>query len=53
VVSYTRARVVSLGLEDAKARRLLLEKYRPAHGADLDEWGATSLPVAVAWRPSS
>jgi deazaflavin-dependent oxidoreductase (nitroreductase family) len=39
-------RVVSGKREDARARRLLLEKYA---GADdgLDEWGRTALPIAI------
>jgi deazaflavin-dependent oxidoreductase (nitroreductase family) len=42
-----RARVVEDPAEDALARRLLLEKYRPRHGGDLSGWGRTALPVAV------
>jgi deazaflavin-dependent oxidoreductase (nitroreductase family) len=42
-----RARVVTEPAEDALARRLLLEKYRPRYRGDLDEWGATALPVVV------
>jgi hypothetical protein len=42
-----RARVVTEPDEDALARRLLLEKYRPRYRGDLDEWGATALPVVV------
>lgn len=41
------ARVVTDADEDALARRLLLEKYRPRYRGDLDEWGRTSLPVAI------
>jgi hypothetical protein len=33
--------------EDALARRLLLEKYRPTYSGDLTDWGRTALPVAV------
>src|SRR5687768_14164777 len=33
--------------EDALARKLLVEKYRPAYSSDLSEWGRTSLPVAI------
>jgi deazaflavin-dependent oxidoreductase (nitroreductase family) len=43
------ARVVSESHEDALARRLLVEKYRPRYSGELDEWGRTSLPVAVEW----
>ena len=42
-----RARIVSSGDEDARARHLLLEKYSPGYGGDLSEWGETVLPVAV------
>ena len=42
-----RARIVNSADEDARARRLLLEKYSPGYGGDLSEWGATALPVAV------
>jgi deazaflavin-dependent oxidoreductase (nitroreductase family) len=42
-----RARIVSDQDEDARARRLLLEKYRPGYGGDLSEWGETALPVAI------
>jgi len=42
-----RARIVSNGREDARARHLLLEKYSPGYGGDLSEWGETALPVAV------
>jgi hypothetical protein len=41
--------VVTDPAEDAKARRLLAEKYRPRYRGDLTEWGQTSLPVAIAW----
>jgi hypothetical protein len=43
------ARVVTEANEDALARRLLVEKYRPRYSGELDEWGRTSLPVAVGW----
>ena len=26
------------------------EKYRPRYRGDLDDWGRTSLPVAIDWR---
>lgn len=42
-----RARVVEDPEEDALVRRLLLEKYRPRYEGDLDEWGATALPIAI------
>ena len=41
------ARVVEDGDEDAKARRLLLEKYGPRYAGDLSGWGRRALPVAV------
>jgi deazaflavin-dependent oxidoreductase (nitroreductase family) len=41
------ARIVTDADEDALARRLLLEKYRPRYRGDLREWGRTSLPVAI------
>ena len=43
------ARVVVDADEDALARRLLVEKYRPRYSGELDEWGRTSLPIAVGW----
>ena len=43
------ARVITEQGEDALARRLLVEKYRPRYSGELDEWGRTSLPVAVGW----
>lgn len=42
-----RAYVVEDPGEDALARRLLLAKYVPKYAGDLDEWGRTSLPVAI------
>ena len=45
----TTARVVTDPAEDAIARRLVLEKYRPRDSEDLSEWGRTSLPVAIDW----
>jgi deazaflavin-dependent oxidoreductase (nitroreductase family) len=42
-----RARVVEDPDEDALARRLLLEKYRPRTSDDLTEWARTALPVVV------
>ena len=38
--------------EDARARRMLVEKYRAAED-DLQSWGRAALPVAVEdWRPA-
>lgn len=45
----TRARMVTRSDEDELARRLLVEKYRPRYSGELEEWGRTSLPVAVEW----
>lgn len=42
-------RVVTEPEEDALARRMLVEKYRPRYSGELDAWGRTSLPVAVEW----
>jgi deazaflavin-dependent oxidoreductase (nitroreductase family) len=42
-----RGRIVKQAEEDARARRLLLDKYVPGYGGDLSEWGRTALPVAV------
>jgi len=42
-----RAYVVEDTDEDALARRLLVEKYRPRYTGDLDEWREASLPVAI------
>jgi deazaflavin-dependent oxidoreductase (nitroreductase family) len=44
----TRARIVDEGSEeDARARRLLVDKYQPGYGEDLTDWGRSSLPVAI------
>jgi len=43
----TKARVIEDPDEDALARRLLLVKYRPRDGGDLNGWGSVALPVAV------
>ena len=45
----TKARVVKDTEEDALARCLMLEKYRPRDSSDLTDWGATALPIAVDW----
>jgi deazaflavin-dependent oxidoreductase (nitroreductase family) len=42
-----RARIVQGQEEDAIARRVLLDKYRPRYGGDLADWGRTALPIAV------
>ena len=42
-----RARIVIDHDEDARVRRLLLEKYSPPrYEGDLSDWGRTALPVA-------
>ncbi len=45
----TTARVVSAPDEDALARRLLVEKYRPRYAGELEGWGRTATPIAVEW----
>jgi deazaflavin-dependent oxidoreductase (nitroreductase family) len=45
----TTARVISTTDEDALARRLLVEKYRPRHSGELDDWGRIAMPIAAAW----
>lgn len=47
---HTQARVVTDHEEDALARRVVGEKYGPRSRDDLDDWGRTSLPVAIDWR---
>lgn len=42
-----RARTVSEPDEDARARRLLFDKYSPTYSGDLAEWRDTALPIAV------
>ena len=42
-----RARVVTDPEEDARARRLLFEKYSAGYSGDLANWRDTALPVAV------
>ena len=46
----TKARVVTDPVENALARRLVADKYRPRYRGDLDDWERTSLPVAIEWR---
>ena len=43
------ARVVTDPVEDARARRIVVEKYRPRYRGDLENWGRTSLPIAIDW----
>lgn len=41
------ARVVAAGTEeDARARRMVVDKYHSRGGSDLESWGATALVVA-------
>jgi deazaflavin-dependent oxidoreductase (nitroreductase family) len=49
----TKARVVTDPAEDALARRLVLEKYRPRDGGDLNDWSHTALPIVVDWKDMS
>lgn len=54
VTRATTARVVEAGTdEDALARRLLVQKYTARDPDDLEQWGRTSLPVAIAWEPTN
>jgi deazaflavin-dependent oxidoreductase (nitroreductase family) len=46
----SKARVVTDPEEDARARWIVHEKYRPRSRGDLDDWGRTSLPIAIEWR---
>lgn len=46
-----RGRIVRDAEEDARARRLLLDKYSPGYAGDLTAWGRTALPVAIDIRP--
>lgn len=47
-----QARGVEAADEDALARKLLVEKYRPGYSGDLTNWGRTALPVAVDLAPT-
>jgi deazaflavin-dependent oxidoreductase (nitroreductase family) len=42
-----RARVVTDPAEDARARRLLFDKYDEGYSGDLSDWRDRSLPIAV------
>ena len=44
-----RARIVTDPDEDEAARRLVVGKYTPRYRGDLEEWGRTSLPIAIDW----
>ncbi len=41
------SRTVTDGDEDARARRLLFDKYSSGYSGDLSEWRDTALPIAV------
>lgn len=48
------ARVVAAASEeDARARRMLVEKYRPGYSGDLSNWERDGLPVAVRLEESA
>jgi deazaflavin-dependent oxidoreductase (nitroreductase family) len=42
-----RARLVTDGDEERRARELLFERYRSGYGGDLTGWRDSALPVAV------
>ena len=42
-----QARIVDDTGEDARARRLLVDKYSRSYSGDLSGWGRDALPVAV------
>ena len=42
-----KGRIVGDAVEDARARRLLLDKYSATYSGDLTDWGRTALPVAI------
>jgi deazaflavin-dependent oxidoreductase (nitroreductase family) len=42
-----RARRVEESGEEARARKLLLDKYAPGYSGDLSTWGRTALPIAL------
>jgi len=42
-----QARRVTEPDEDALARRIVVAKYQPRSGDELNSWGRTSLPIAV------
>jgi deazaflavin-dependent oxidoreductase (nitroreductase family) len=45
----TMGRVVTDPTEEALARLIVAEKYRPRYRGDLTDWGRNSLPVAIDW----
>jgi deazaflavin-dependent oxidoreductase (nitroreductase family) len=46
----TTARIVAAGTEeDAKARRMLYDKYQSGSEDDLTSWSRSALPVAIGW----
>ena len=42
-----KARLVANSEEDALARQLVFDKYRPRSSDDLTDWSRTSLPLAI------
>lgn len=47
------ARIVERGTdEDARARTLVFEKYRPRYTGSLDDWRERALPVAIDLPPA-
>ena len=42
-----QGRVVEDADEDARARRVIVDKYQPTYSQDLTEWGRSGLMVAV------
>jgi deazaflavin-dependent oxidoreductase (nitroreductase family) len=47
-----KGRVVEDPQEDALARRIVLEKYAPRSGDDLEGWARTAMPVAIDLPPA-
>jgi deazaflavin-dependent oxidoreductase (nitroreductase family) len=50
VVFTGQVRFVDNGQEDALARKVVYNKYRPRSNDDLEDWSRTSLPIAVDLR---
>lgn len=48
-----RARSVADSGEDARARKMLLEKYSARGNSDLEGWAREALPVAIDLAPGS
>jgi F420H(2)-dependent quinone reductase len=45
----TTAQIVTDPEEGELARDLLVTKYRPRYGGELEGWRRTALPIAIAW----